>query len=77
MDYPPEELEACLQRAIVDRGMRVLIIESRRSPFLIAAGNHGARQGWLSDMEIIQDDSQSSHGEYRVLPAGLAHFGVS
>ena len=72
--YPEAELEACLRRA-VKNGLKTLCIYSRNERFLLETTTLGVDKGWLTEGVIVDDDSQSSRGEWTFTEAGLAHLG--
>lgn len=73
-DYPFEELEAALRRAIRDRGLRSLSLDDRRQRFLFEGCRYGTAMGWLSEGQLEDIDEQSSRVVWTVTPAGVAHF---
>jgi len=79
----PEEFEASIRRAFVDRGFQSIAFDDMRQTFLASAINYGIDRGWLSSGADITDESPFEPGTeqyraytYHLTPEGREYFGL-
>jgi hypothetical protein len=71
-----EEFEASLRRAFVDHKCDYIVLYDRRQQFLFESAAYGQEKGWLTAIEEVELDEQSTEWRLRLTPEGRQHFGL-
>ena len=86
-NYGPEDFEASLRRAFVDKGFKSIFIDGHelRNEFLRRTFDYGKEKGWLilesklvDPIEILEPGQGQYQGwNYTLSAAGQEYFGLS